>query len=139
MAVGDYRIGLDGKFLYGAAGATAGTEASNVDDVTLNLSARMAEAIRRGKKYVAKKPVCLECSVEFKIWDIEGDPFLTQLETAFFNKAKIALYPRDAVSGKGLDGDFYVSGFNRAEDNEEFITYTVTAEPTDEQRDPVWH
>ena len=57
MAAGDYRIGLDGKFFYGPSGSQASTEANNVRNVNLNLSARTAEAVRRGKKWVAKNPV----------------------------------------------------------------------------------
>lgn len=138
MAAGDYRMGLEGKFYYGTAGSQASTEADNVDDVTLNLSARSAEAVRRGKDWVAKKPTVLEASLDFKVWDIEADTFLSDIKTAFMNKGRIALYPTDAPSGEGLDADFYVTTFNRAEDNEGFITYAVTAEPTDEARDPSW-
>jgi len=77
MAAGDYRIGLDGKFHYGASGSQASTEADNVRNVNLNMSKRMAEAVRRGKSWVAKKPVITEGTVEFEIYDIEGDAFLT--------------------------------------------------------------
>ncbi len=138
MAAGDYRIGLDGKFHYGASGAQASTEADNVRNVNLNMSKRMAEAVRRGKKWVAKKPVITEGTVEFEIYDIEGDAFLAAVKSAFMNDTRIALYPTDAASGEGLDADFYISSFSRNEANEEFIAYSVTAEPTDEERDPAW-
>jgi len=138
MAAGDYRMGLDGKFYYGTAGAQANTEADNVRNVNLNLSKRTAEALRRGKKWVAKKTIATEASVEFEVFDIEGDSFLTNLKNAFMLNTKIALYPKDAASGEGLDADFYISGFSRNENNEDFIVYSVTAEPTDEQRDPAW-
>jgi len=111
MAAGDYRIGLDGKFFYGSSGSQASTEANNVRNVNLNLSARTAEAVRRGKKWVAKKPTVLEASVEFELFDIEGDSFLSTIKTAFMNRSKVALYPTDATSGEGLDADFYVTGF----------------------------
>jgi hypothetical protein len=138
MAAGDYRIGLDGKFLYGPAGAPAPTETSNVRNVNLNLSKRTAEAVRRGKKWVAKKPVVTEATLEFEVYDIEADPFLAAVKTAFMNDTRVAFYPKDAASGEGLDADFYVTAFSRSESNEEFITYSVTAEPTDELRDPAW-
>jgi len=138
MAAGDYRIGLDGKFHYGASGSQASTEADNVRNVNLNMSKRMAEAVRRGKSWVAKKPVITEGTVEFEIYDIEGDAFLTAVKSAFMNDTRIALYPTDAASGEGLDADFYISSFSRNEANEEFIAYSVTAEPTDEERDPAW-
>ena len=138
MAAGDYRIGLDGKFYHGPSGAQATTEADNVRNVNLNLSKRTAEAVRRGKKWVAKKPVVTEATLEFEIYDIEGDAFLAAVKNAFMNDTRIAFYPTDADSGEGLDADFYVTNFSRNEANEEFIAYSVTAEPTDEERDPGW-
>ena len=139
MAAGDYRIGLDGKFYYGSAGSTAGAEADNVRSVNLNLSKRTAEALRRGKKWVAKKPVATEATLEFEILDIEGDTFLSNIKNSFMNDTKVALYPTDGASGEGLDADYYITAFNRAENNEDFIVYSATAEPTDEGRDPNWH
>ena len=138
MAAGDYRIGLDGVFYHGAAGATAATEADNVRNVNLNLSKRTAEALRRGKKWVAKKPIATEASLEFEMFDIEGDTFLAAIRDAFMADTRIALFPTDAASGEGLDADYYITNFSRSESNEEFITYSVTAEPTDEARDPAW-
>jgi hypothetical protein len=32
--------------------------------------------VRRGKKWVAKKPVVTEATLEFEVYDIEADPFL---------------------------------------------------------------
>jgi len=138
VAAGDYRIGLDGKFYYGNAGGQANTEADNVDDVTLNLSKRVAESLRRGKKWVAKKPIANEATIDFKVLDIEGDGFVAALESAYMNDTRIALYPTDGTGGKGLDADYYITQFNRQEDNEGIISYTVKAEPTDELRDPQW-
>jgi hypothetical protein len=138
MAAGDYRIGLEGVFFHGAGGTTAATEADNVRNVNLNLSKRTAEALRRGKKWVAKKPIATEASLEFEIFDIEGDAFLAAIRDAFMGDNRIALYPTDAASGEGLDADYYITNFSRSESNEEFITYSVTAEPTDEVRDPAW-
>lgn len=141
MAAGDYRIGLFGEFYYGTAGSQAGTEATNVEDVNINLSARMAEALRRKKTYVASKPTYLEATITFTIFDIEGDAFYTALKTAFFGKSKIAAWPLDvaaASGGEGLDADYYVSGFSRVESNPEFVKYNVELKPTDEQRNPTW-
>lgn len=131
-------IGLDGKFYYGTAGTQASTETKNVDEVAINMSPRVAEAVRRGKKWVAVKPTVKEASVEFKMLDIEADAFMAAVKSAFFNNTRIALYPTDKASGDGLDADYYITAFNRSEGNEEFIEYSVTAQPTDEGRDPVW-
>ena len=138
MAAGDYRIGLDGKFYYGTAGSQASTEADNVRNVNLNLTARTAEAVRRGKDWVAKKAVVLEAEITFEVYDIEADAFLSAIKNAYIGKSKIALYPTDASSGEGLDCDCYITSFGRNENNEDFIVYSVTAVPVDEQRDPSW-
>jgi hypothetical protein len=137
MAAGDNVIGLDGKFYYGAAGSTAATEATNVDNVRLNLSAQTATRVRRGKTWQMTKPIVLEATVEFEVTSIEGDAFLSSLTTAFMNKGKIALYPQEN-GGSGLDADYYVTNFSRSEGNTEINTYSVTCAPTDETRDPAW-
>lgn len=138
MAAGDHRVGLNGDFKHGTAGAQATTISTNVDDVNFNTTARMAEALKRGKTYVMKKPIALEASIDFKVWDIVGDALVAALETAYFTKARIALYPTTEQSGKGLDADYYISQFQRQSDNEDFVFYSVKAEPTDEARNPVW-
>lgn len=138
MAAGDLRIGLNGIFYYGDSGSTASTEHNNVHDVTLNASARTAEALRRGKKWVTKKPTYLEASVDFKLHDVDSDALVPLLRAAYLNQTRIALYPTDASGGDGLDADYYVTKFTRNESNPDFITYEVTAEPTDEERDPSW-
>jgi hypothetical protein len=138
MAAGDYLMGLDGKFLYGTAGSQASTEADNVDGVNLSLSAEVAEAKRRGKTWVANKVTYLSGEVTWNMYDIEADAFLTAVKNAYMGQSKIALYPTDKASGEGLDADFYITGFNRTEDNDGYIMYAVTAKPTDEQRNPTW-
>jgi hypothetical protein len=139
MAAGDLLLGLEGAFNYGTAGAPAATLTNNVDGVSLSLSHRMAEAIRRGQGYVTSKPTIKEATLTFKVIDVEGDAFLAACEAAFFNKTKIAIWAKDKTAGKGLDADWYISQFTRDEPNEDFIGYSVEAKPTDETRDPSWH
>ena len=138
MAAGDFRVGLDGKFLYGSAGSTASTESNNVVECTLNLSARTADTTRRGKTWATSKPVLLEATVDFTIKDVEGDALISTVRGAYIGKSRIALYPTDADGGEGLDADFYITAFTRNEPLEDVITYSVTAVPTDEERDPTW-
>jgi len=139
MATGDVRLGLSGQFCYGSEGSPATTVSENVDDVSLKLSKRAAEWVRRGRKWVGFKPTVKEVSVEFKVLDVEGDALLAALESAWINDTRIALYPKNASSGKGLDADFYVMDFNRDEDNEEVIQFSVVCRPTDELRQPQYH
>ena len=139
MAAGDYRVGIEGKFYYGVAGSQAGTEADNVDDCECGMSKKMAQALRRGKKFVANKPIATEGSISWSMFDIEGDAFLLAVRQAFAADTRLALWPTDAPSGgEGPDWDVYISEFNRTEDNDGFVIYKVKAVPTDEARDPVW-
>lgn len=138
MAAGDFRIGLDGAFKYGTAGSQAGTATDNVDDVSFSGTARTATAVVRGKTWTLDKPTILEGTLSFTMYDIESDAFYAAIESAFFNKTKIALWAKSAASGKGLDSDFYISGFTPSQDNEGFQTVAVVCRPTFEQRTPVW-
>lgn len=141
MATGDIRIGLEGEFYYGIAGTTPATEAENVDSVSLAISKRTAERIKRHKKYVTKKVTVTEATLSFEIIDVEGDAFLTAIKNAAMNDTRIALYALDVASasgGEGLDSDWYITEFSRDENNAEFVSYKVTAVLTDEDRDPAW-
>jgi len=138
MAAGDMPIGLDGKMYYGDAGATPDTEATEVDDVNIKLSARLAEAIRRGKKFVTKKPSVLEAQLTFKIFVVEGDAFRVALRSAYMNKTRLAIYPTEEESGEGPNCDWYVTEFSEAQPNPDFLAHTVTCELTEELRDFSW-
>lgn len=141
MATGDIRVGLEGEFYYGTAGTTPTTEAENVDSVSLSISKRTAERIKRHKRYVTKKVTVTEATLSFEISDEEGDAFLTAIKNAAMNDTRIALYALDVESasgGEGLDADWYITEFSRDENNAEFVSYKVTAVITDEDRDPSW-
>ncbi len=141
MAVGDLRIGLEGEFYYGPAGAKPTTEAVNVDSVSLSISKRTAERVKRHRRYVTKKVTVTEATLSFEIADEEGDDFLTAIKNAVMNDTRIALYALDvkaADGGEGLDADWYITEFGRDENNTEFVNYKVTAVLTDESRAPVW-
>jgi hypothetical protein len=141
MAAGDLRIGLEGEFYYGPAGATPTTEADNVDSVSLSISKRTAERVKRHRRYVTKKVTVTEATLSFEIADEEGDDFLTAIKNAVMNDTRIALYALDVKGedgGEGLDADWYITEFGRDENNTEFVNYKVTAVLTDESRAPVW-
>ena len=138
MAEGDLRIGLNGVFKYGTAGSQADTTSNNVDGVTLSIDIEAVKSLRRGKTWRSSKTIAKDASLSFTVEDREGDAFLVALKAAVVGLSRIALYPTDVSGGDGLDADWYITGFNRDENNTEAITYSVTAEPTDELRDPSW-
>ena len=138
MAAGDVRIGLDGKLLQGGAGSTATTEAVNAEDVTLNLGAVEIDITRRGAKFEATKVLLSTGELSFTLQKREGDAVASALLVAFIAHGRIALYPRDSASGEGLNADYYITAMTDNQPLKDKQTWTVTAKPTDEQRDPAW-
>jgi hypothetical protein len=138
MENGDFVIGLDGDFLWGPAGSSPATESVLVDNVQLACSADVIDRLKRKKTWKSKKVVALDVSLTFDIASTKGDALIAALKTAYLGKSKIALWPKEA-EGEGLDADWYITGFNRSENNAEINTYSVTAGVSDEQRDPTWH
>ena len=139
MAAGDFRIGLNGSFLYGTAGSSAASVATNVTDVQLELSAiEIDTKSRASTTWATSKVALLQATLTFSMLDKEGDSAVAAVKAAFFAKGKIAFWPKDLVGGDGLNADYYVTGLSRNESLVVVITYSVTAKPTDEQRAPVW-
>lgn len=139
MAAGEYQASIDGVFYYGTFGSQASTDTDNVDDVELGLSTINAKILRRGKLWEATKVLAFTGQVSFTIVAIEGDAFFSAIQTAFFARALIALWPTDlAAAGEGLDADYTVTEFSRTESNRDVVKYKVTAMPSDESRDPIW-
>ena len=133
------KLGMEAKLYYGAAGATATTELTNVKDVTLNLESGEADVTTRGNSgWRATVGTLKTGSVEFEmIWD-SADPGFAAIKDAYFNNEPIALAILDGVGGEGLDADFSITNFSRKEALEEAITVSVTAKPTYSTRAPAW-
>jgi len=133
------KLGMEAKLYYGAAGATATTELTNVKDVTLNLESGEADVTTRGNSgWRATVGTLKTGSVEFEmIWD-SADPGFAAIKDAYFNNTPIALAILDGAGGEGLDADFSITNFSRKEALEEAITVSVTAKPTYSTRAPAW-
>jgi len=133
------RLGMQAKLYYGAAGATATTELTNVKDVTLNLEKSEADVTTRASNgWRATVATLKNGSVEFSMsWDTEDAGF-TAIKNAYFNDEAIALAVLDGEGGSGLDADFSVTNFTRNEPLEEAITVNVTVKPTYVTRAPTW-
>ena len=130
------KLGMEAKLYYGAAGATANTELTNVKDVTLNLETGEADVTTRGWR--ATVATLKNGSVEFEmIWDT-SDAGFTAIREAYFNNTAIALAILDGANGEGLDADFSITNFTRNEPLEEAMTVSVTAKPTYSTRAPAW-
>lgn len=133
------RLGMDAKLYYGAAGATASTELTNVKDVTLSLEKGEADVTTRANQgWRAMVGTLKEGSVEFEmVWNT-ADAGFTAIKNAFFGNTPIALAILDGEDGSGLDADFAITNFSRNEALEEAITVSVTAKPTYSTRAPAW-
>ena len=133
------KLGMEAKLYYGAAGATATSELTNVKDVTLNLESGEADVTTRGNAgWRATVGTLKTGSVEFEmIWDSDDAGFAA-IKDAYFNNEPIALAILDEAGGEGLDADFSITSFSRKEALEEAITVSVTAKPTYSTRAPAW-
>jgi hypothetical protein len=133
-----YKLGLDAKLYYGAAGTTASSELKNVKDVTLNLETGEADVTTRAAEgWRATAATLKDASVEFTmIWDTEDEGF-TAIKNAYFGGNPLSLFVTDGEES-GLDADFVVTSFSRSEPLEEALTVSVTCKPTIVDRAPTW-
>ncbi|MCC7408874.1 MAG: hypothetical protein IT442_14035 [Phycisphaeraceae bacterium] len=121
-------LGMNAKLYFGAAGATAATEMTNVRNVTLTLEAGEADVTTRANQgWRATAPTLRECTCEFEmVWD-PADAGFTAIKDAFLAAGTVALKILDKAGGQGPDGDFSITSFSRGEQLEEAITVSVTA------------
>ena len=133
------RLGLNAKLYYGPAGAIGATELKNVKDLTLNLETGEADITTRAAEgWRVTIATLKDGSVEFEmIWDTQDLGFKA-IKTAFFTNTAIALAVLDGPNGSGLDADFTITKFTRAEPLEESLKVQVTAKPMFVSRAPVW-
>ena len=124
------KVGLEAQLLYGVAGSTGNTEATNVKDVSLSLEAGSADITTRAAKgWRVKKATLKEGSLEFDMnYDTEDD-LCTTVISNFLSGTAMAFFVTDGA-GTGLDADFTLTNCSLEQPLEEAITLSVTAEPT---------
>lgn len=124
----DFILGMNAKIYYGAAGATATHELTNVRDVTVTLEAGEADVTTRANDgWRATAPTLKECNVEFEMVWKSSDAGFAAVKAAFLANETIALLVLSESGGEGIDGDFSITNFSRNEALEEAITVSVTA------------
>lgn len=136
------KIGLEAKLLYGTAGTTGATEATNVKDVSLSLEAGSADITTRAAQgWRVKKATLKEGSLEFEMNYDPEDTLCSTVMSNFMTGSAMAFFVTDGNS-KGLDADFTLTNCSIEQPLEEAITVSVTAEPTNiggsSGRAPVW-
>ena len=126
----EFRLGIKAKLYYGAAGTSGvpANELSNVTDVTVTLDAGEADTTTRDNDgFRATIGGLKECSLEFDMLYLAGDPGFEAIKTAWLTSDQIHLAALTGKGGEGPVGDFSITGFSRSEPLEEAIKYSVTA------------
>jgi len=136
------KLGMEATLNYkvdGQDAAGAWLELTNTKDVTLSLEAGEADVTTRGNDgWRAIVATLKEASVEFEmVWDT-GDAGFDAIKDAYLGNAIIGLQILDGDSGEGLQADFMITSFSRAEALEEAITVSVTAKVTYSATPPSW-
>lgn len=129
-----HRIGIDAVLNYkvgGQSAAGAWTPLGNVKDLTLNLEASEADVTTRANGgWRATVPTLKDASLDFEmVWDTEDAGF-EAIQNAFLSGSKIGFQALDGTGGKGIQGDFAIFSFSRAEALEEALMVSVTAKIT---------
>jgi hypothetical protein len=130
------RIGLKAKLYYGTAGTTAASELTKVRDVTLNLSAGVANTETRGSEIKSEIPTLLEASLSFELLYDDANAGVLAVEEAYYTRTPIAMLVLHKTGGNGLDADWNIKEFTRSEPLEGVITVSVTASPNNASREP---
>ena len=123
-------IGISAVLYYGAAGARATEEATNVKDLSLSLEVGTADITTRAAKgWRVKKATLKEGSVEWGMnYDTE-DAFCVDVIQKFITGDAISLFVSDGA-GEGLDADWIITNCSMEQPMEDAVTVSVTAEPT---------
>ncbi len=131
-------VGINAKLYRGAAGAQAATEMKNVKDVTLNLEKGEIDVTTRAAAgWRTYADGLKDASLEFEMNYDTTDSDYQALLQAFLSNTAQAFFVSDG-SGKGLDADWVITGFNNSQPLEEATTVSVTAKPTLLTRAPQW-
>ena len=131
-------IGLDAKLYRGPAGAPATTEMLNVRNVKTPVEKGEANISRRGSRWELTKATLKKATIDFEMINDDTDADVQAIATAFFADTPLAFKVLDKASGHGLDADFEIMKFERAEDLEDAQIITVSIKPTYVGRWPAW-
>ena len=137
-----FRLGFEGTLMYKAGGQGAGgnwAELTNCKDVTLNVEKGEADATTRANDgWKATVAALKDGSIEWEmVWDTDDAGF-TAIKDSFFDDTIIGLQVLDTDGGEGLQADFMITNFSRAEALEDVMKVSVTAKVTYSDTPPSW-
>ncbi|MEN6385312.1 MAG: phage tail tube protein [Phycisphaerales bacterium] len=134
MAAADFILGINAKLYHGAKDSelSAMTEASNVKDLTVSVSAGEADiSTRANQGWRATAATLRECELSWTMNWKPGDAFFAAIKTAMLNSTTVCLAAltgeKDEDGSSGPRGNFSITKFDRKESLEEAITVDVTA------------
>ncbi|OHB58789.1 MAG: hypothetical protein A2Y12_00105 [Planctomycetes bacterium GWF2_42_9] len=134
MAAADFILGINAKLYHGTNDAelSAMTEASNVKDLTVSVSAGECDiSTRANSGWRATAATLRECELSWTMNWKPGDAFFTAIKTAMLNSTTVCLAAltgaKDSDGSSGPRGNFAITKFDRKENLEEAITVDVTA------------
>lgn len=116
------------------------TEVKIARNVSINLERGQIDVSGRGDDWNQYAAGRTDGTVEFEMLVDKSNSEYSILSTAFFAKSEIAIMALDgdkATTGsEGIAGNFVLTNFTRNEQDQEAITYSVTASPSS---DNVWY
>ena len=134
MPAADFVLGINAKLYWGEDDAALNTltEASNVKDLTVSVSAGEADiSTRANSGWRATVATLRECELSFTMNWKDGDTFFAAVKEAALNSTTLCLAAltgdKTTQYSSGPRGNFAITKFDRKEGLEEAITVDVTA------------
>lgn len=132
------KIGFQCRLYYGTVGSTATTLVAGTIDVTVDLSKAEVDNTARGDSWESVITGLLSGSATFQLKYNEDIASYVALRTAFLAGTPLALAFLDGVDGKGLDGDFSLTGFSHPQPLKDLAKVDVTVKAYTATRTPTW-
>lgn len=131
------RMGYEGRLFVDAAGATATTQVTNIEDLNYDNPLERVETTTRGdgtslpKK--SEKPVTMGAEVTWSMFHKDGDATLTTILAAARAGSLLAIRTKSYASGTGFDGDCSIE-VRHEKTLKGASKYNFTATPCDDLR-----
>jgi hypothetical protein len=125
------RMSLEAQLLVGTAGNRAGTLMTNVRDLTGPAAPAGADISDRGSPMELIGPGMVAFSLQWESNWSDTDANVQLLYNAAVNRTAVAIRTKDFVSGKGFDGDCFITKADKKEPLKEGQKIDFEAKPTD--------
>ena len=134
----DFRFGMDAKVYYGTAGSTANTALNNVQEVSPAFTKEEFDATTRDSGWKNTRSTLKDFALEITLLVEPADAGFKALVASAVNRTAMSLAVLDKASGEGIDADWEVMSFRRAEPINGMLTQAFTCRIRTELRNPDW-